>query len=147
VVIGDGPERPGLERLAERLGVADRVEWLGQLDHERALHELARCHAMALPSVDEAFGVAYVEALACGVPAIAAAGEGGPEEIAAAAEGLLLVPPRDPLALADALADLFADRDGLDWLATAARATAAERFTWERCGEQTVAAYREVLER
>ena len=54
---------------------------------------------MALPSVDEAFGVAYVEALACGVPAIGCAGEGGPEEIAALGEGMLLVPPRDPDAL------------------------------------------------
>ena len=51
---------------------------------------------MALPSEDEAFGVAYVEALACGVPAIGCAGEGGPEEIAALGDGMLLVPPRDP---------------------------------------------------
>jgi glycosyltransferase involved in cell wall biosynthesis len=146
VVIGDGPERPRLARLAADLGVADRVEWLGQLDHDAALRELARCHVMALPSVREAFGVAYVEAMAAGVPAIGSRGEGGPEEIAVSGDGMVLVPPRDPGALADALAELFSDRDGLARLSESARATAREHFGWERCGEATVAAYRDVLE-
>jgi glycosyltransferase involved in cell wall biosynthesis len=141
IVIGDGPERPRLEQLARELGVP--ADWLGRLDHGAALEALARCHVMALPSVDEAFGVAYVEALACGVPAIAARGEGGPEEIAEAGEGMLLVPPRDPDALADVLAGLLSDRDELERLATAARSTARERFGWERCGQLTVEAYRD----
>ena len=70
--------------------------WKGQMPPGDALRDLARCHAMAMPSEDEAFGVAYAEALACGVPAIGCAGEGGPEEIAALGEGMILVPPRDP---------------------------------------------------
>jgi glycosyltransferase involved in cell wall biosynthesis len=145
VVIGDGPDRPALERLARELGVAERVEWLGRLDHDEALRELARCHVMALPSVDEAFGVAYVEAMACGVPAVGSAGEGGPEEIAAAGEGMLLVPPRDPAALAAAIGPLLAQPQQLAELSAAARATAEQHFTWARCGEETVAVYRDVL--
>ena len=143
VVIGDGPERRRVERLAAERGV--RAEWLGQLDHDRALTELARCHVMALPSVDEAFGVAYVEALACGVPAIGTRGEGGPEEIAATGDGLLLVPPGDPPALAETIAGLFADPARLERLAADARRTAADHFSWEACGRATVAAYEEVL--
>jgi glycosyltransferase involved in cell wall biosynthesis len=143
VVIGDGPERARLEGVAAEAGV--RAEWLGQLDHEDALRALARCHVMALPSEDEAFGVAYVEALACGVPAIGCRGEGGPEEIAAIGEGMRLVPARAPGALAEVLAELFADPAALERLGTAARRTAAEHFSWEACGETTVAAYREVL--
>ncbi len=145
VVIGDGPERARLERLATEAGV--RAEWLGQLEHDVALRELARCHVMALPSVDEAFGVAYIEALACGVPAIGARGEGGPEEIAAAGDGMVLVPPRDPRALAEQLVALFSDAASLEHLAESARRTAAERFSWEECGRATVAAYREALAR
>src|SRR5205823_1707943 len=53
VVIGDGPELPALRERARELGVADRVEWLGQLGPARAMDELARCQAMAMPSVDE----------------------------------------------------------------------------------------------
>jgi glycosyltransferase involved in cell wall biosynthesis len=147
VVIGDGPELPALRERARELGLADRVEWLGQLDPPAAVSEVARCHLMAMPSVDEAFGVAYVEAMSCGVPAIGSAGEGGPEEIAAAGPGMLLVPPRDPPALADAIASLLGDGARWEELAGAARQTAAERFGPEACGHATVDAYREALSR
>jgi glycosyltransferase involved in cell wall biosynthesis len=141
VVIGDGPELPALRSLARELGVADRVEFLGQLDHDAALRELARCHVMALPSEDEAFGVAYAEALACGVPAIGLENEGGPEEIATLGEGMVFVPAREPHELANTVRDLLADTDGLRHLATAARRTAESRLSWERCGVETVAIY------
>ena len=142
VVIGDGPEREALDARAEELGVAGRIEWTGALPPDRAVAELARCHLMAMPSVGEAFGVAYAEALACGVPAIGCAGEPGPEEIAALGEGMLLVPARDPGALADAIAEALAD---LERRSDAATATAAEHFTLEVCGQRTVDAYRDAL--
>jgi glycosyltransferase involved in cell wall biosynthesis len=146
VVIGDGPERPFLLEQAERLGVGDRIEWKGQLPPDDARRELARCHVMAMPSEDEAFGVAYGEALACGVPAIGCAGEGGPEELAALGEGMVLVPPRDPPALERAIRDLLADEDERRRLGEAARRTAAEHLSWEACGHDTVAAYEAALE-
>jgi len=140
LVIGDGPEMRRLRERAAELGVEDRVELAGQLAPDAALAQLARAHVMALPSVDEAFGVAYVEALACGVPAIGCRGEDGPEEIAASGPGMMLVPPRDPAALAEALGAALADPD----LPDQARAT-AQRFSWQRCGRETVAAYRDAL--
>jgi glycosyltransferase involved in cell wall biosynthesis len=136
VVIGDGPELPRLRALAD-----GRVEFLGELEHERAMEELARCHAMALPSVDEAFGVAYIEALARGVPAIGSAGEGGPEEIASMGGGMLLTPPRDPDALRATIGRALNDHD----LPAAARATAERHFTWEASGRATVEAYEAAL--
>ncbi|MEA2445656.1 MAG: hypothetical protein QOJ12_2948, partial [Thermoleophilales bacterium] len=141
VVIGDGPELPLLRTLAGDLGVADRVEFLGQLEHDAALRELARCHVMALPSEDEAFGVAYAEALACGVPAIGLEYEGGPEEIASLGDGIVLAPGRDPHELANIIRDLLADSDQLRLLGAAARRTAESRLSWQRCGVETVAVY------
>jgi glycosyltransferase involved in cell wall biosynthesis len=146
VVIGDGPELPALREHAH-LGVAECVEWAGELEPDAAVSELARCHLMAMPSVDEAFGVAYVEAMACGVPALGCAGEGGPEEIAAAGPGMLLVPPRDPPALADAIAGALEDAPALAELSAAARRTADEHFGTPACGRATVAAYREAVAR
>ena len=144
VVIGDGPERPRLEALAGELGVRDRVTFTGRLPPRDAQAELGRCHVLALPSVDEAFGVAYVEALAQGVPAIGCAGESGPEEIAELVPGgMLLVRPRDPQALAEAIRHALADPEA----PARARAGAAAHFTWERCGRETVAAYEEALRR
>ena len=145
VVVGDGPHRRVLERLAEELGVGDRVEWLGQMAPDEALEAVSGCHLMALPSVDEAFGVAYVEAMACGVPAIGCRGEGGPEEIAALGGGLLLVPPADVEALTAAIRDALVPEAAHRQLSEAARRTAREHFTWEACGRATVAAYADAL--
>ena len=141
LVIGDGPELATLERAARELDLHTRVEFAGQLAPDAALRRLASAHVMALPSEDEAFGVAYVEALACGVPAIGLATEGGPAEIAARGPGMLLVPPRDPHALADAIRAALDDHG----LPAQARRTAAEHFSWQRCGRDTVAAYRDAL--
>jgi len=137
VVVGDGPERPLLQHLAGDLGVD--VEFKGQLPPELA-HRPAT--VFALPSVDEAFGVAYIEAMARGIPAIGCAGEAGPEEIARCGGGMVLVPPRDPQALADAIASTIENRAAL---AQAARANVEANFTWEACGKATVAAYEEAL--
>ena len=73
---------------------------LGRLPHAQALAIARDADVFVLPSVDEAFGVAFVEAMAGGVPAIGCRGVDGPEEIAAAGGGLLLVEPGDVAGLA-----------------------------------------------
>jgi glycosyltransferase involved in cell wall biosynthesis len=98
-----------------------------------------------MPSTDEAFGVAYVEAMAAGLPAIGCRGEPGPEEIAAAGGGITLVPPGDVEALAAQLGVLLGDAAERRRLGAAARDTVERHFTWERCGAATVAAYEDVL--
>jgi glycosyltransferase involved in cell wall biosynthesis len=98
-----------------------------------------------MPSVDEAFGVAYVEAMAGGLPAVGALGEPGPAEIARCGEGIRLVPPGDVERLAATLGELLDDRVLLNELGLAARRTVERSFTWEACGRATVAAYEEAL--
>ncbi|MGO9320165.1 MAG: glycosyltransferase [Solirubrobacteraceae bacterium] len=144
-VIGDGPERIALEGLAIRLGVAERVDFHGQLPPEEAVERARRCTLFVMPSTEEAFGVAYVEAMAAGVPAIGCRGEPGPEEIAAAGDGFLLVPPGDIERLTQRIDELLSDPHRLREAGQRARATVAANFTWERCGEQTLAAYEHVL--
>jgi glycosyltransferase involved in cell wall biosynthesis len=144
-VVGDGPERAALEHLATELGLAERVRLRGQLPPAQARAAGQTGTAFVLPSVDEAFGVAYVEAMAGGVPAIGCRGEAGPEEIAASGGGMRLVPPADPEALAAELRTLLAERRWRRELGVAARANVAAHFTWEACGRATVAAYAEAL--
>jgi glycosyltransferase involved in cell wall biosynthesis len=141
VVIGKGPEREALAQLAQRLGVGNRVEFVGPLPHERALEELARCHVHAMPSSHEPFGVAHIEAMAAGLVAIGGAGTGA-QDIADAGEGIVLVPPGDDTALAREIDRLCADPEERGRLSDAARATVAEHFTWEHNGERTAALYR-----
>jgi glycosyltransferase involved in cell wall biosynthesis len=144
-IVGDGPERIALEGLALRLGVAERVDFRGQLAPAQAVEQARRATLFVMPSTDEAFGVAYVEAMAAGVPAIGCRGEPGPEEIAAAGDGFLLVPPGDIERLTQRIDELLSDPHRLHEAGQRARATVAANFTWERCGEQTLAAYRHVL--
>lgn len=145
IVVGDGPERPALERLAADLDLADRVGFTGQLAHPDALRELWRGSLMVMPSVDEAFGVAYVEAMAGGVPAIASLGEPGPQDISATGPGMVLVPPGDVERLAGEIGGLLGDHRALRDLADQARRTAEAAFSWPACGRATVAAYEDVL--
>lgn len=145
VIVGDGPEAPRLRALAERLGVRERVSFRGALPHEEAVAAAQAASLFVLPSREEAFGVAYVEAMAGGVPTIGCRGEGGPEEIARAGDGMVLVAPGDPAALAAAIGGLLESPAQLAALGRAARVTVSSSFTWAACGEATLAAYREAL--
>jgi teichuronic acid biosynthesis glycosyltransferase TuaC len=146
-IVGDGPERVALEGLAARLGVSDRVDMLGQLSPDEALAHVRRATLFVMPSTEEAFGVAYIEAMAGGVPAIGCRGEPGPEEIAVAGDGLVLVPPGDIERLTQRIGELLSDPHRLRETGRRARETVAANFTWERCGRETVAAYEHVLAR
>jgi teichuronic acid biosynthesis glycosyltransferase TuaC len=141
-LIGDGPERDSLALLARQLGLEARVEFTGSLPHEEALKRGRDASVFVMPSTDEAFGVAYVEAMAAGLPAIGSRGEPGPEDIASLGHGMRLVPPADPEALAREI-DHLLDPDWGPRIGAAAQATVAAHFTWDACGEATVAAYAE----
>lgn len=106
-VVGDGPELPALKRLAGRLGLGNAVRFLGALpDAARVRAEYGRAQVFCLPSLQEGFGIVYLEAMAAGLPVVAG-DAGAAAEVVPAGEAGLLVPPRDPAALAEALARLL----------------------------------------
>ena len=144
-IVGDGPERVALEGLAARLGVSDRVDLRGQLSPAQAVERARGGTLFVMPSTEEAFGVAYIEAMAGGVPAIGCRGEPGPEEIAAAGDGFVLVPPGDIERLTQRIDELLSDPHRLREAGRRARESVAANFTWERCGLQTLAAYEHAL--
>jgi len=120
VVVGDGPERAGLEERARRLGLNGRVRFLGSLPRAAVLDELARARAAILSSDWENFPHAAVEALAVGTPVVATAVGGVPEVVRDGVNGLL-VPPGSPDALAEAIARLLGSPELEARLASAAR--------------------------
>ena len=145
VIVGDGPQRTRLSQLAASMGVSDAVQLRGRLPHPAAVAVARSATLFVLPSVQEAFGVSYVEAMAAGVPAIGSLGEDGPAEIAASGGGIELVTPRDPDALAARIDALLSDPAGLTALRHRARETVQLQFTWEQCGARTVEAYADAI--
>jgi glycosyltransferase involved in cell wall biosynthesis len=131
VVAGEGPCRADLERRIVELGIGDSVALPGHLEGED-LHGLVRHSLFQLvPSHWESFGVVCLEGMAAG-KAIVASRVGGIPDIVRDGETGILVPPSDPVALADAVATLLADPDLARRLGEAGRKRAHEEFTWER---------------
>lgn len=142
VIVGSGPELASLRAQAESQGVASVVSFRGAVPRDNLPRELAAADAFVLPSLREGFGVALVEALATGLPAVATR-SGGPEDILSAEDGLL-VEPGDPEALAAAMSRLAASLDSHDRAAIAGRAK--RRFGRAAVATRLVALYSAVLE-
>ncbi len=117
---GEGPGRSDAERLAQRLGVRDRVRFLGAVEDPEALYSAA--DAFVFPSRYEAFGMALLESMAAGLPAVVSA-VGGILELTTSATALQ-VPPDDARVLAGAIARLRGDARLASDMGQAARARA-----------------------
>ena len=136
LMVGDGPERSPCELLARELGVKDRVEFLSKQLQVAPL--LALADVFLLPSEQEGFGLAALEAMACGVPTVASDVGGIPELITPGEDGMLC-PVGDTDAMTDACAALLGDADRYETVAVAARQTALTRF----CASKIIPRYEE----
>lgn len=116
-LVGDGPAAAELRQLATKLGVPDKVHWLGW--QSEPIDTLAHADLLVLPSLTEGLPNSLLEALLVGVPAIASDCDYGPRELTEAGRWATLVPPSDVAALAREIAEFFRDP-------TAAQARAAE---------------------
>jgi glycosyltransferase involved in cell wall biosynthesis len=129
VLVGDGPLRKDLERLADSLGIRDRIDFVGCCRNQPVLRRLLHgCTVFALPSSSESFSLATLEAMACGKPVVASRVGGIPELIEHGRNGIL-VEPGDPSALCAAISQLLANDELRRRLGNNARMTASERFT------------------
>jgi glycosyltransferase involved in cell wall biosynthesis len=133
LMIGDGPLRTQIEEQARAAGIADRMHFLGSVDEHSKIRKLAMMDMLLLPSVEtsEAFGVAQVEAQLMELPVVASRLPTGVTDVTIADQTGLLVPPRDPDALAKAISRLIGDRDFAARLGRQGRAHALGHFTSE----------------
>ena len=130
LVGSDEPDDGEYRRMARELGVLAHVDFGGKLPREELPGIYADADVLAVPSLAEGHALAPMEALACGTPVVGSDIPGICDSVDDGATGLL-VPPREPAALADALCGLLADPERLDSMSRAARPS-VERFSWER---------------
>jgi len=141
LMVGDGPDRGPAEILARDLGVHDHVSFLGKQDHVERLIPLA--HVLLMPSDLEAFGLAALEAMACGVPPIGTNAGGVPELITNGLDGFMEA-VGDIDAQAARAAQLLTDDRLHERMAAGARRTAVSRFSTESIIPQYEQYYQEV---
>jgi N-acetyl-alpha-D-glucosaminyl L-malate synthase BshA len=145
MLIGDGPDRSAAEFLATKLGVAERIDFLGKQENVNELLPLA--DLMLMPSEMESFGLAALEAMACCVPAIATRVGGVPELIDDGrgddAPNGLLFPVGDVEAMAKGAIGLLEDPERLEAMSLAARRMAQDRF----CSTRIIPRYEKFYER
>lgn len=140
--LGEGPERPRLEALAEELGVADRLLLPGRVGDVAAW--LRRATLLVHPVRWEGFGLALLEAMLAAKPVVASAVSSIPEIVVDGETGVL-VPADDPQALAQALLELLQDPERGERLGAAGRERALAEFSVDRMASGTLAAYERAL--
>lgn len=125
LVAGQGPERDSLRHLAERLDVAGRIRFLGQVPHAELPLVYGASDALVLASSSEGWANVLLESMACGTPVVST-DVGGSGEVVTAPEAGTLIAERSPTAIAEALNALFAAAPSRD-----ATRRFAERFSWD----------------
>ena len=141
-MIGDGPDRPAVERRAHELGLMRDTFFLGYQEEVAPFY--AAFDAMILPSINEGTPVSAIEALAAGRPVVATRVGGVPDVIREGEDGFL-VEPGDVDALAERLARLAADPELRERLGTAGRARVIPRYSVERLVDDIDLLYRSLL--
>lgn len=141
IIAGDGPSRARLEKAVRSDGVSDRIEILGRVDEETKVRLLANCKVFVMPSLFESYGLAAAEAMSYSKPVVASQVGGLPEVVG---DGGILVPPRDPAALARALNSLLSDDDRRKELGARA-AEHIKGYSWANVARDNEALYRKVI--
>jgi glycosyltransferase involved in cell wall biosynthesis len=127
-IVGEGDARQGLERLALKEGVRERVRFLGRLSDEELAAAYARASIFALPSTREGFGIAYLEAWQRRLPVVGSTEGAAPEVITDGVDGLL-VPGGDVPATVDALRALIRDPELRNRLGAAGHAKTTAQYS------------------
>ena len=128
-----------LRALADEVGVADRVQWVGALEHEQLPLYYRAADVTVMPSTYESFGLVAVESMACGTPVVAARVGGLKATVVDGTTGYL-IPWRDPALYAERLATLIGQPQLRHELGLAARARAS-LFGWDQVAGQLIELY------
>jgi glycosyltransferase involved in cell wall biosynthesis len=144
MLVGDGPQKPELLRLAKAMGVDARISFPGYIRHQELPSVMRQMDIFVVPSRSESFGVAALEASACGLPVVASKVGGLPEVVQHEVTGLLFA-SEDVQALAGALAKLAAAPDLRHKMGQAGRQWVVQQYSWGQSVDQMESLYRQFL--
>lgn len=144
-IVGDGYMRAELEQLAQSLNLQNMITFVGAVEHAEVARHLKQADLFVLPSYREAFGIAYLEAMACGLLVIGVVGQGAAEFIRHRENGLL-AKPKDIDDLAEHIRFAMENPDKARRMAEAGCDTAMNDFCWSNHAQSLISVYRELLQ-
>lgn len=142
VLVGDGPEASRLKHQVERLGLGERVSFVGFLPPDQVRGWMQRARVLVLPSLEEGMGVVLLEALACGTPVVGSQVDGIQEVITPDVGHL--VPPADSAALSEAIHSVLSDSQQWVAMSQQGRQRAVTRYDWDHIAKQFVNIYESI---
>lgn len=145
-IAGEGPLKESLHKLSKELGCAEKIHFVGVIPHSKVSEFLQKIDIFVVPSIDksESFGVAAIEASGCELPVIASNIGGLPEVVLNRKTGLL-VPPKDPSAIADAIIHLIENPE-LRWeYGRRGREFVMKNYNWQENALRMEKLYRKIL--
>jgi glycosyltransferase involved in cell wall biosynthesis len=146
-IVGEGPFRAALEQLTDRLGMRERVEFLGRIPRQKVLEMYSQFDAMLFPSLHDTGGYAVIEAMLYQLPVICLQA-GGPEAAVQPGSGVRVpIGPRKSVVrgIAEAIRTYDSDRAKLVEHGTAAREVVIRDYDWQRKGERIAAIYEKLF--
>ena len=147
VVDGGAPRHLLMEELSKKFHLGGRIQCTGKIPTEEVAQKYREAEIGAVASVYEGFGFPAAEAMSSGIPVVSTTGGALPEVVGPDGKCGLLVPPRDPLALAAAIRRLI-ENDGLrEEMGRAARQRVVEKFSWDVACRQMTDVYQENIDR
>lgn len=136
VIIGDGPLRMRLESLCKELCIENSVEFKGQLKNDEVLAEMRRAAFFVMPSVNEGFGIVYIEAMSSGCITIGTKGEGIEDVIEDGTNGFL-IPADDETAIVNTIKWCIDNPDDAEKIMTNGK-TVAKKMTWANNAQKNI---------
>ena len=139
IIVGSGPLEADLRKKAKKLGLNEKILFVGEKEHEEIPIWMNACDLFVLPSLNESFGVVLIEAMACGKPVIGTHVGGVPEIISNEKVGVL-ISPKDPETLAMAVLEALSKKWNVEKILEHAK-----HYSWDNIAKQMLSVYQRVL--
>jgi len=144
LIVGDGPEKKYLRKLADSLDINKNVKFLGGLEHKNAMYYMKRCDVFSLPSKKETFGLVYLEALYYNKPIILCEEEGIAGSVKHNEEAIL-VPKNSPSSIAKYISKLYLDLNYRKQISIKGNEFVSNSHTWDKIGDELLMEYNKTV--
>ena len=144
LIVGDSSQRNAFKNLAKNLGIEEYIFFMGKVDTDKIIKIYHNSDVFVLPSIHEGLPLTLLEAWAARLP-IVTTNVGGIPEICVNRENALIVPPKDPEALADAMIEILEDGMLAKKMGKNGRKLVEEKYTWEKIAEKTEKVYERLI--